>query len=191
MPECYIPYQQHFFGSLNVLVRTTADPAALANTLRQLVRADSTDVSVKFTTLERDASEGVAAPRFRTLLFGIFAALAVCLAMAGVYGVMAFAVSQRSNEIGLRIALGASRESVLGLFLLQGLTLAVVGLALGLVIAIVGTRLLTTMLFQVKPNDPSVYVGVTILLGLVTLVACYIPARRAASTDPITVLRQE
>ena len=104
---------------------------------------------------------------------------------------MAYAVSQRSNEIGLRMALGASKSSVLGLILRQGLFLALAGLAVGLAAALAGTQLLATMLFQVKPNDPSVYLGVTILLCVVTLAACYIPARRAASTDPITVLRQE
>ena len=136
-------------------------------------------------------SENVAAPRFRTLLFGVFAGLAVCLAMAGVYGVMAFAVGQRSNEIGLRIALGASKGSVLRLILGEGLAFAGVGLALGLAAAVAGTRLLTTILFQVKPNDPLVYIGVAVLLGLVTLFAGYVPARRAASIDPLTALRQE
>jgi len=121
----------------------------------------------------------------------MFAGLAMCLAMAGVYGVMAYAVSQRSSEIGLRVALGASKISVHGLIMRQGLFLALAGLALGMAAAFAGTRLLATMLFQVKPNDLFVYLGVTILLCVVTLAACYIPARRAASTDPITVLRQE
>jgi predicted permease len=191
MPECYIPYQQHLFGTLNVVVRTAGDPAALAGTLRQLVRASSPTVSMKFTTMEQDTFESVAAPRFRTLLFSMFAGLAVCLAMAGVYGVMAYAVSQRSNEIGLRIALGASQGSVLRLILGKGLILAVAGLGLGLGISIAGTRLLATMLFRVTPNDPPVYLDVTVLVCLVTLTACYVPARRAASTDPITALRQE
>jgi len=191
MAECYIPYQQHVFGPLNVMARTAGEPTALADTLRRLVRARSPNVAMKFTTMERDTSESVSTPRFRTSLFAIFAGLAMCLAMAGVYGVMAYAVSQRSNEIGLRMALGASKTSVLGLILRQGLFLALAGLALGMAAAFAGTRLLATMLFQVKPNDLFVYLGVTILLCVVTLAACYIPARRAASTDPITVLRQE
>jgi ABC-type antimicrobial peptide transport system permease subunit len=136
-------------------------------------------------------SNDVAAPRFRTVLFGIFAALAVCLAMAGVYGMMAYAVGQRSNEIGLRMALGASAGSVIRLILRQGLVLAGFGLVVGLAIAMAGTRLLTTMLFQVKPNDPIVYVAVVVLLGVVALVASYVPARRAARIDPLTALRQE
>ena len=111
--------------------------------------------------------------------------------MAGVYGVMAYAVGQRSGEIGLRMALGASQGSVLQLILGQGLALAVAGLGLGLAAAVVGTRVLTTMLFQVQPNDPLVYLAVTVLLGAVTLVASYVPARRASKIDPLGALRQE
>ena len=146
---------------------------------------------MKFTTMESDASENVATPRFRTLLFGVFAALAISLAMAGVYGVMAYAIGQRSNEIGLRIALGASRGSVRRLILRESLVLVGVGLTVGLAAAIAVTRLLASMLFQVKPNDPLVYIGVAVLLGLVTLFAGYVPATRAASIDPLTALRQE
>jgi putative ABC transport system permease protein len=118
-------------------------------------------------------------------------ALAVCLATAGVYGVMAHAVGQRSNEIGLRIALGASTGSVLRLVLGQGLALAGLGLALGVAAAVVGTRLLTNMLFRVQPNDPAVYLAVAVLIGLVALVASYVPARRASRIDPLTAIRQE
>jgi putative ABC transport system permease protein len=141
--------------------------------------------------MEAMLSENVAAPRFRTLLLGIFAALAVLLAMAGVYGVMAYAVGQRSNEIGVRIALGAGTGSVLRLILGQGVALAGLGLASGLAGAIAGTRLLRTMLFQVRPNDPVVYLAVAVLLGLVALVASYVPARRASKIDPLVALRQE
>lgn len=111
--------------------------------------------------------------------------------MVGVYAVVAYSVGQRSNEIGLRMALGAKTGSVLRLILGQGLALAGVGLALGLAAAAAGTRFLTTMLFQVRPNDPSVYIGVVVLLGLVTLVASYVPARRAAKIDPLRALRHE
>ena len=141
--------------------------------------------------MEAILSENVAAPRFRTLLFALFAGLAVCLAMAGVYGVMAYAVGQRSNEIGLRIALGATVSSVLRLILGQGLTLAGLGLAFGLAAAAASARLLTSMLFRVQPNDPLVYLAVTVLLGMVALVASYVPARRASKIDPLTAIRQE
>jgi putative ABC transport system permease protein len=159
--------------------------------MRRLVRHRAANVSIKFGTVASDVSDNVAAPRFRTLLFGVFAGLAVCLAMAGVYGVMAYAVGQRSNEIGLRIALGASPGTVPRLILGEGLVLATAGLALGLAGAIAGTRLLTSVLFQVKPNDPAAYFLVAGLLGLVALLAGYIPARRAAGVDPVIALRQE
>ncbi len=193
MPECYMPYSQHAFNgtTLSVVVRTLGDPNALAETMRRLAREKSPDVPMKFTTMEAILSENVAAPRFRTLLFAVFAGLAVCLAMAGVYGVMAYAIGQRSNEIGLRMALGASTGSVLRLVLGQGLALAGLGLALGLAASVAGTRLLTTMLFRVQPNDPAVYLGVAVLLGIVALVACYVPARRASKIDPLTAIRQE
>lgn len=192
-PECYLPYRQHFYNNstLNVVTRTTGDPADLESTLRRLAHQRSPDVPVSFTTLERDTSEIVAAPRFRTLLLGIFAALAVFLAMAGVYGVMAYAVAQRSSEIGLRMALGASSVSVLQLILGKGLALSGIGVTLGLTAALISTRLLTTMLFQVKPSDPIVYVSVVVLLAVVALLASYVPARRASRIEPLAALRQE
>ena len=193
MPECYITYRQHAFNgsTLSFVVRTVGDPNALAETVRRLARERSPDVPVKFTTMEAMLSENIAAPRFRTLLFGIFATLAVLLAMAGVYGVMTYAVGQRSNEIGVRTALGAGTGSVLRLILEQGVALIGLGLALGLAGAIAGTRLLRTMLFQVRPNDPVVYLAVAILLGVVALLASYVPAKRASKIDPLTALRQE
>jgi putative ABC transport system permease protein len=191
--EIYMPYQQHpgRATSLSVVVRTAADPTSLFETMRRKARATSPDVPVKFTTLETLLAENVAAPRFRTLLLGIFAGLAVCLAVAGVYGVMAYVVGQRSNEIGLRMALGASPGKVMGLVLGQGLALAGIGLAIGLAGAVVATRLLTKMLFEVKPGDPMTYAGVVVLLAVVALAASYIPARRATKVDPLVALRQE
>jgi predicted permease len=193
IPECYLTYRQHAFNgnTLSVVARTAGDPTALEDTLRRLARERSPDVPMKFTTLEGDAAENLAAPRFRTLLFAVFAGLAVGLAMAGVYGAMAYAVGQRSNEIGLRIALGASTGSVLRLVLGQGLAIAGLGLAFGIAGAVAGTRLLTGMLFQVKPNDPGVYLAVAALLGMVVLLAGYVPARRASHIDPLTAIRQE
>jgi predicted permease len=192
-PECYMPYSQHAYNNntLNVVMRTVADPTALAGTARRLAAKISPDVPVSFTTMETTVSKGVEGARYRALLFGVFAGLAVCLAMAGVYGVMAYAVEQRSKEIGLRMALGASTGSVLRLILRQGLILASLGLVLGLAGAGVATRLLTTVLFEVQPNDPWVYLAVAILLGVVTLLASYVPARRASNVDPLAALRQE
>ena len=191
--EIYMPYEQHPRGAtaLNILVRTTSDTGALSQALQRKIRERSPDVPVKFTTMEASLSENVAAPRFRTLLLGIFAGLAVCLAMAGVYGVMAYVVSQRSNEIGLRMALGASSGDALRLVLRQAARLTAIGLALGLLGAAAATRLLASLLFQVKPTDPLTYAGVIVLLALVSLAASYIPARRAAHVDPLVALRQE
>jgi len=193
LPEIYMPYQQHPEPStaLNVLVRTGNDPGALQQTLQRKSREHSAAVPVKFTTLEESLSENVAAPRFRTLLLGVFAALAVCLAMAGVYGVMAYLVSQRSNEIGLRMALGASPSDVWRLVVKQGMALAGAGLLIGLVGAVSATRLLKTMLFEVKPGDPATYAAVAALLAIVAMAAAYIPARRASKVDPLIALRQE
>jgi putative ABC transport system permease protein len=192
-PEIIMAYQQHpgRAGSMNFVVRTAADPTTLVETIRRKTRAASPEVPVKFTTLETLLADDVAAPRFRTLLLGIFAGLAVCLAMAGVYGVMAYVVGQRANEIGLRMALGASPGKVMRLVLGQGLALAAIGLAIGLTGSVAATRLLTKMLFEVKPSDPMTYAGVVIVLAVVALAASYIPARRATQVDPLVALRQE
>ena len=188
-----MPYEQHPFYSraMFVTMRTNAEPGALAEVLRQKVRERSPEVPVKFTTMEATLAEDVAAPRFRTLLFVVFAGLAVCLAMAGVYGVMAYVVGQRLNEIGLRMALGASRGDVLGLVLKQALALAGAGVVLGIGGALAASRLLTSFLFEVKPGDPLTYVGVAALLAVVAIAASYLPARRATLVDPLTALRQE
>jgi putative ABC transport system permease protein len=192
-PECYMPYRQHGYNNntLNVVIRTAGDPAALAGAVRRVAADVSPEVPVSFTTMDATVSERVQDPRFRAQLFGLFAGLAVCLAMAGVYGVMAYAVEQRSKEIGLRMALGADRASVLRLILGQGFALAATGLALGLAGAVAATRLLETALFQVRPIDISVYVAVVLVLGLGTFVAGYLPAWRAAVVDPVKVLKAE
>jgi ABC-type antimicrobial peptide transport system permease subunit len=134
---------------------------------------------------------GVAEPRFRSLLFVLFAGLAVCLAMAGVYGVVAYSVEQRAKEIGVRMAMGASGQSVLRMILRQGLVLGAAGVAIGLAGAAAATRLLESVLFQVQPLDVQVYVAVALLLGVVTLAAGFLPARRAARMDPMPLLKAD
>jgi putative ABC transport system permease protein len=193
MPECYMPYLQHAFNgaTLSLVVRTAGDPNAFAQTLRGLAHQTNPEAPMKFTTMEAMLSENVAAPRFRTVLFAVFAGLGLCLAMAGVYGVMAYTVGQRSSEFGLRTALGANPGSLVRLVLGQGLALACIGLALGLAASIASTRLLKSMLFEVQPNDPFVYAAVVVLLGVVALLAGYVPASRAAKIDPMVALRQE
>ena len=192
-PEIFMPYEQHPLPStaLNIVVRASVAGGALQEPIQRKVRARSAEVPVKFTSVEELLSENTAAPRFRTLLLGIFAGIAVCLAMAGVYGVMAYAVGQRANEIGLRMALGAGAGDILRLILRQGMALTGVGLALGLIAAAIATRLVTSMLFEVKAGDPLTYAGVAVLLALVSLLASYLPARRATRVDPVAALRQE
>jgi predicted permease len=189
--EVYLPYQQHAYMSLSLVVRTAVDPRSLVEVMRHKARERSAEVPVKFTTLEASLYQDLAAPRFRTLLLGIFAGLAVCLAMAGVYGLMAYLVSQRTNEIGVRMALGASSSNVLWLVFRQGMAFATVGLALGVGGAVAATRLLTSVLFEVKPSDLITYASVTVLIGAVALLASYIPARRATKVDPMVALRYE
>ena len=191
--EIFAPYLQHPGPStgLNILVRTALEPNALFPTLRQKAQALSSEVPVKFTTMEASVSENVAAPRFRTLLLGVFAALAVILAMGGVYGVMSYVAGQRSSEIGLRMALGASPGDVLRLILRQGLALTAAGIVLGLLCAAAVTRLLQSMLFEVKATDPLTYFAVITTLAGVALAASYIPARRAMRVDPMIALRYE
>ena len=193
MPEMFMPYAQHpgWATSLNLLVRTSSDPGALTDAVRRKIRERDPAVPVKFSTMDANVAEGVAAPRFRVVLLGIFAGLAVCLAMAGVYGVMSYAVSQRTNEIGLRMALGASSRDVMRLVLGQGLLLAAIGLAIGLAGSVAATRLLRSLLFEVKPNDPLTYAAVAGLLGVIALAACCVPALRATRVDPLVALRQE
>jgi putative ABC transport system permease protein len=191
--DCYMPYRQRQYNNatLYLVIRTAGDPAALAPTLRNVASEISPNAPASFRTLDEMVARGNEAARFRAWMFAVFAGLAVCLAMAGVYGVMAYSVEQRSNEIGLRMALGASTTSIMRLILGQGLFLAAIGLVLGLAGAVAATRLLTTMLFEVQPLDIPVYLGVVVLLGVVTLLAGYLPARRASIVDPVRVLKAD
>jgi putative ABC transport system permease protein len=192
--EIYMPYAQHLLGggsNLNVVVRTAVEPNALTSTLRRAVHELSSDAPVKLKTMNAFLYEEVATPRFRTVLFSIFAGLSLCLAIAGIYGVTAYVVSQRSYELGLRIAIGATPGSVLHLVLTKSIGLAATGMMLGLAGSLVGTRLIASILFEVRPGDPTTYICVAVLLALLVIVASYFPARRAARLDPLVVLRQQ
>jgi putative ABC transport system permease protein len=191
--ECYMPYTQHYYNNatLNILVRTTIDPGAMATSMRRIVRAHAADVSIRFTSMDAVIDEHVATPRFRALLLGLFGAIALCLALAGVYGVMAFIVSQRANEMGLRMALGAAPGDVLRLLFGRGARLAAIGLAVGVACAIATTRLIGGLLFEVQPYDATTYFIAIALLGATTMLAIYVPARRSMKIDPLTALRQE
>jgi putative ABC transport system permease protein len=192
-PEIYMPYQQHFYNgaTLFVVVRSASDPAALGPSIQRTARVRSPEVSVRLTSMHAVLAEHVAAPKFRAWLLSLFGVVALCLAMAGVYGVMAYVAGQRSKEIGVRMALGASTGSVVRLMLGRGMKLTVMGLVAGVLGAAASTRLVGGMLFSVRPYDPLTYATVLVGLGLLSLLATYLPARRASRIDPLIVLRQE
>ena len=179
-------------SNMNVVVRTAADPAALAPEIRRVVReADPSLPLVRYRSMEEVFSAAVARPRFLTTLLGIFAGLALLLAAIGTYGILSYAVTERRQEIGIRMALGASRGSVLGIVLKHGLTLAGAGLVLGLGASLLLTKLLRAQLFNVQPTDPVTMTAVAVFISLVAVIACLVPARRATTVDPMIVLRQD
>ena len=192
-PELYMPYQQHpsFGSALTLVARASVEPMTLANAFRDTIRAADPEVPVRVTTMSETLSSSVATPRFRTLLVGTFAALALLLAMAGVYGVMAYAVSRRTAEIGVRMAMGAASTDILGLVMGQGLRLAFAGIAIGCALAYGLAQILRGMLFAVAPADPVVFVAVPLALAATAAAATAIPALRASRVDPIQALRAD
>lgn len=190
--EFYVPYLQSPCDSMQLAVRTAGDPDSIISSVRAQVREiDPGQPLYHVETLEQTLSESLAPRRFNMLLLGIFATIALTLAMIGIYGVMAFSVTQRTHEIGIRMALGAQKSDVLGMVVRQGLKLALIGVVIGIGGALVLTRFLSSLLFGVEPTDPLTFVAVSLILCAVALVACYIPARRAAKLDPMVALKYE
>ena len=190
--EIYVPMAQNPLMDAVLVVKTSAEPMSIARSVIELLYAvDPNQPVARVRSLEQVRAESVAAPRLTTSLLGLFALLALAIAATGIGGVMALAVGQRRHEIGVRMAIGARPVEILRMILGQGMALALVGVALGLFGALWLTRLLQQLLFEVAPSDPLTYVGVAAVLGLAALVACYIPARRAARVDPIIALRAE
>ncbi|HEX2220019.1 MAG TPA: ABC transporter permease [Gemmatimonadales bacterium] len=188
--EVYLPFAQLPFRESTFLVRTTADPGAMARRIAAEVLAiDAGQPVANVRTLEELRGEALASPRLTTTLLLLFALLALCITAAGLGGVVAFSVSQRTQEIGVRMALGASRSEVLGMVLREGLRLVGVGLLVGIAAAILLTRLMAELLFHVDATDPFTFAVMGILLLLIAAAACLVPARRASSVDPLVALR--
>jgi predicted permease len=188
----YYAHSQHPGGSMFLVARTTSNPASVADAIVQQVRAIDPDVPVyDIATMQQRVYESVARQRFAMTMLGAFAFFAMILAAVGVYGVMSFLVTQGTPDIAIRMALGAQRNSILSLVFQQGMALAFIGTAMGLIGAFSLTRLMGGLLFGVSATDPLTFVGVAVLLMLMALSACYFPARRAMRVDPMVALREE
>ena len=179
-------------GTMNIVLRTTQPPNALAGTIHQAVAALDPSLPIeKLRSMDDVFGEAIGRPRLLAQLLGIFAGLAILLAAIGSYGVLSYMVTERRREIGIRMALGADRGSVMRMVLSQGLRLTLIGVVAGLAAAFAMSRVLASLLFGVRPSDPATIVSVVTLIGAVALVACYIPARVATRVDPMIVLREE
>jgi len=190
--EAYLPVAQNLDYGFNLAVRTSGDPRRLEEAVRQVILSvDNTQPVFHIRPLETYVAESLASRRFTLVLLGLFGALALLLAAVGIYGVISYAVSLRTRELGIRMALGAARKDVLQMVLRQGLKLAATGLVLGFAASIVMTRFLTSLLFQVKPADGFTLAAVALTLAAVALLANYLPARRASRVDPNEALRCE
>jgi putative ABC transport system permease protein len=194
--EMYLPYRQADgllpVFQLSLVIRTATDPHAAIPSLRSAItEIDPNQPIVNVRSMEENISTNVAQPRFRAWLIAIFAMLALVLAAVGVYGVMSYAVTQRTTEIGIRVTMGAQPRDVFRIIVGEGLRLALVGVAIGLGTALALTRLLRTFLFGVSAYDPVTFIGVSVVLTAVAVAACYFPARRATQVDPLVALRYE
>ena len=201
-PAIYVPDRQHvwvlpggmsqIYLSRNLFIRAVSEPTRLADTVRKIVASVDKDETVgNVTTVEQAYASSVAPSLFFMRLFAVFSTLAITLAIVGIYGVMSYSVRRRTHEIAVRLALGASKSHVMALVLRQGLKLTLIGIAVGMAGAFGLTRLIANMLFGVKPTDPITFALVGVLLAVVSLAACYFPARRATRVDPIRALKYE
>jgi putative ABC transport system permease protein len=175
-----------------VIIKGQNDPNQLVASARNQVKSLDPDQPIyNIRTMDQIRGESIAPQRLNLTLLSIFAGIAFVLAIVGIYGVMSYAVTQRTHEIGIRMAIGAQPRDVFRMILGQGMMLTIIGMAVGLLGAFALTRLMTTMLFSVKPTDPITFSAVALLLLLIALIACYIPGRRATKVDPVNSLRYE
>jgi putative ABC transport system permease protein len=194
--EMYLPYRQADallpVFQLSLVIRTATEPHAAVSSLRSAVaEIDPNQPVVNMRSMEENISTNVAQPRFRAWLIGIFAVLALVLAAVGVYGVMSYTVTLRTSEIGVRVTMGAQPQDVFRIIVGEGLRLALLGVGVGLVTALALTRLLRSFLFGISAYDPITFIGVSLILTIVAVAACYFPARRATLVDPLVALRYE
>jgi putative ABC transport system permease protein len=191
-PTVYFPQSELAYSFMTLVVRTDGDPADMAPAVRRELRAIDPDQPVSdVRTMDQVMSDTVGRARFNTLLLGLFAAMATLLAAVGIFGVMSYSVTLRTREIGLRMALGAPQNQVLRLILKQGLVLTLAGIGVGLAGALALTRLLSGLLFGVRSTDPATFAAIVLLLTFVSMIACYIPARRATRVDPLIALKYD
>jgi putative ABC transport system permease protein len=191
-PEVYAPTLRSASGAYDLVVRSAAAPAQVTGAVRgQFRELDPNLPLFTIRTLEETIALNLARPRFAVALLGAFAALGLLLAAVGVYGVMAYSVGRRAREVGIRMALGAQSGDVLRMVLREGLKLTAIGAAIGLPASLALSRVMKGLLYGVSAADPLTFVGVPLLLAVVAMIACWIPARRAAKTDPMTALRQD
>ena len=186
----YLAHTQFPSRALTVAFRGRTDPAAMLSAIKSELRILDPDLPMYYVrTMEQRVNESLARQRFSMMLLGVFASVALVLATIGIYGVMAYLVNQGTRELGIRIALGASPGNILRLVVRQGMVLAFSGVAIGLVAAFLLVRLMRSMLFGVEVTDPITFTGISLLLAIIALLACYIPAQRAARIDPMISLR--
>ncbi len=191
-PAMFFPQRQFAVRSMSLVVRAGGNPLSIVGAVRNEIRVADRNLPVSgIRTMNEVLGDSTAESRFSLLLLGLFAALALILAMVGIYGVLSYSVTQRKHEIGIRMALGASRGDVMKLILGEGFRLALLGTGSGLIGALALTRVMRSLLFGVSPADLTTFLGVSLLLGVVALLACYLPARRATRIDPMVALRYE